>query len=1091
MSGDIVLGIRLKYDGKDVTGGVAVSRDQFRQLATEARRAGEATAGGFTSAARGVRSISDQLDAAKKAALGYFSVTQLAGGARWVLDQATAMQQLDARIRVATASAHGHRQAVAGVFEIANRWGAAVGQTAGAYARLNPVIAQLGGDSAVTLRMLDGLAASLRLSGATAGETNAVLLQFAQAMGSGRVSGDEFRSLMESAEPLMRAVAGQLGKTTGELRQMAEDGKLTSSVFGNALLPAIDQLKAKAEQIPLGLSQAWQVLENNLARDFGREFADGAGLASQAIKSLSGHTMELAAGVHAASDGILALIQAGTVAGAGAGGAWLAKQALAARESATAILAARAARIAEAEAAVTSAASKAAAATAALPALLAEKAALDQMMIVGPQRARVEREIAAAKAASTLASNALAGAEAQLATARGAATLAASAGRTATLAARGAVAALGGPLGVALTLLSAGATAWALWGNSADDAARKGETAADRVRRKLEETQKQNRFGAGDIGQARQDLAAAREEQARVQALFDGMPTVYRTAKFNADNAVREAETLVAALERQQAAAGGYVGQRLSAAGEYTKLTTDLKWREKLVADHQERLLALQTAYADKMAAATEKERPGLLRNHQAALRAELERQRQELDALPEAKEGKALAEAAAEARVKSAQAASKRVLEVLKHENEQYRLAAGDMLRAAGAVKANAIDVEIVALQDRLAAATRESERLPIRARIRDLRAELAAIPAEVARGMAEIMSKARTVGENASAEWALADAKALAGAAAWRRENLSLLDQELAAAREKSAADLRERLAQLDKNEALRQAPELLARYRDAAERQAAATLAGIEAEIRARDAANASWQAGARQAFLEYERGAADAAGNTRRVFVDGYRRMEDAAVQFMRTGKLSIRDLADYAISEFYRISVAQPFVKGLAGFAGNLNFDGLWSSAKVAMSGVQPFDYSSYYSQAAFIDPSAKGNAFERGGKLHYFAKGAAFSNGVVTTPTYFSFGGGRLGQMAENEPEAVMPLKRGRDGRLGVEVAGGAAGTAGGGVVLHFAPTYQIDARGAGAGVGPMLEKVVDAAVARSRTELLAELDGGGRFAYATGRRRA
>lgn len=1076
MSGDIVLGIRLKYDGKDVTGGVAISRDQFRQLSAEARRAGEATAGGFTAAAKGVRSISDQLDTAKKAALGYFSATHLAGGARWILDQATAMQQLDARIRVATSALQDHRQAVAGVFEIANRWGAAVGQTAGAYARLNPVIGQLGGDSAVTLRMLDGLAASLRLSGATAGETSAVLLQFAQAMGSGRVSGDEFRSLMENAEPLMRAVAGQLGKTTAELRQMAEEGKLTSSVFGNALLPAVDQLRAKAEQIPLGISQAWQVLQNNMARDFGREFSGQADMAGRAIGTLAEHSTELAAGVHAAADAVFALGQAGAVVAAGAGGAWLAKQALAARDYTAAILAMRAAQIAEAEVAVASAATKAAATTAALPPLLAEKAALDQMMIVGPQRARVEREIAAAKAGSTLASNALAAAETRLAAARGAATLAATAGRTATLAARGAVAALGGPLGVTLTLLSAGAAAWALWGSAAESAADKAATA-------LKEAEE----GAALLNKSALDYARTRRDQALDLYNETGMRQGSRErAEY------QKWEAAVLDLERRERRAAGAAtqgaGGRLSAAGEYSKLTADLKWREKLVADHQARLLALQTSYADKMAGAAEKDRPGLLRNHQAALRAELERQRQELESLPEAKEGKALAEAAAEARVRSAQAASKRVLEVLKHENEQYRLSADDMLRAAGAVKANAIEAEIDALQGRLAAATRESERLPIRERIRDLRAELAALPAEMERGMAEVMSKARTVGENASAEWALADAKALASAAAWRRANLSLLDQELAAAREKSAADLRERQAQLDKNEALRQAPELLARYKEAATQQAAVTLAVIEAEIRAREAANASWQAGARQAFLDYERGAADTAGNTRRVFVDGYRRMEDAAVQFARTGKLSIRELADYAISEFYRMQVAQPFVKGLAGWAGGLDFEGLLSSAKVAMSGVQPFDYSSYYSQAAFIDPSAKGNAFDRAGKVHYFAKGGAFSNSVVSAPTFFSFGGGQLGQMAENEPEAVMPLKRGRDGRLGVEVMSGTSGGSSGGTVLHYAPTYQIDARGAGAGAGPIIEAAVRRATAETKSDILRDMNAGGEFARASGR---
>lgn len=53
-----------------------------------------------------------------------------------------------------------------------------------------------------------------------------------------------------------------------------------------------------------------------------------------------------------------------------------------------------------------------------------------------------------------------------------------------------------------------------------------------------------------------------------------------------------------------------------------------------------------------------------------------------------------------------------------------------------------------------------------------------------------------------------------------------------------------------------------------------------------------------------------------------------------------------------------------------------------------------------------------------------FAKGGAFSqNGIITAPTLFGFGG-KTGVMGEAGPEAVMPLTRGADGRLGVAAAG-------------------------------------------------------------------
>lgn len=64
-------------------------------------------------------------------------------------------------------------------------------------------------------------------------------------------------------------------------------------------------------------------------------------------------------------------------------------------------------------------------------------------------------------------------------------------------------------------------------------------------------------------------------------------------------------------------------------------------------------------------------------------------------------------------------------------------------------------------------------------------------------------------------------------------------------------------------------------------------------------------------------------------------------------------------------------------------------------------------------------PNANGNAFDRQGIVP-FAGG-----GVFDSPTFFGFGGGRLGVLGERGPEAILPLERGRDGRLGVRSGGG------------------------------------------------------------------
>jgi tape measure domain-containing protein len=324
--GNLTIGIKLALDNKEMTGNLAISRDQLRAFAADMKRAAETGTSAFGATRTALKSISSQLAEVRNALLGYFSIMQTMRGAQAIIDAADGMRQLSARVKIATADAADFARAQAGVFEIANRYGAAVDETARAFARLNPVIRQMGGGSAETLKMLDGLAASLKLSGATAAETSAVLLQFSQAMGSGRVGGDELRSMMENAEPLMRAVAQQMGKTTGELRQMAEQGLLTSEAFGNALLPAIDKLSNQAANVPLGISQSMQVLRNELGRAFGREFEQQATGLSEAVRALAGHADTAAKAVRVLSDGLVALgkVAAEVFAGAAVGGFFMA-----------------------------------------------------------------------------------------------------------------------------------------------------------------------------------------------------------------------------------------------------------------------------------------------------------------------------------------------------------------------------------------------------------------------------------------------------------------------------------------------------------------------------------------------------------------------------------------------------------------------------------------------------------------------------------------------------------------------------------------------------------------------------------------------
>ena len=102
--------------------------------------------------------------------------------------------------------------------------------------------------------------------------------------------------------------------------------------------------------------------------------------------------------------------------------------------------------------------------------------------------------------------------------------------------------------------------------------------------------------------------------------------------------------------------------------------------------------------------------------------------------------------------------------------------------------------------------------------------------------------------------------------------------------------------------------------------------------------------------------------------------------------------AFRSMATDVIKELYRILVVQQIV----------------NQAKTAIQ-----------SLSGYVFPSANGNAFNNG-KIIPYANG-----GVVNSPTMFPMSGGNTGLMGEAGPEAILPLKRGPDGKLGVESSGG------------------------------------------------------------------
>ena len=80
-----------------------------------------------------------------------------------------------------------------------------------------------------------GFNTAAKLAGASAIESSNAFRQLAQALGSGRLAGDEFRSISEQVPTILAPIAEELGVSIGKLKELAAEGKLTSDVVLRAL----------------------------------------------------------------------------------------------------------------------------------------------------------------------------------------------------------------------------------------------------------------------------------------------------------------------------------------------------------------------------------------------------------------------------------------------------------------------------------------------------------------------------------------------------------------------------------------------------------------------------------------------------------------------------------------------------------------------------------------------------------------------------------------------------------------------------------------------------------------------------------------
>ena len=183
-----------------------------------------------------------------------------------------------------------------------------------------------------------GFNTAAKLAGASTIEASNAFRQLAQALGSGRLAGDEFRSVSEQVPTVLAPIAAELGVSIGKLKELAAEGKLTSDVVLRALgrvgKDGSEFLQELLENDPTQVFKDFNNATEDLSRAFGDAFRPAVEAATEAltelvkittnfINSAAGQASLILAGTALAAKAVavaLPLVSAGLIKVAAAGG---------------------------------------------------------------------------------------------------------------------------------------------------------------------------------------------------------------------------------------------------------------------------------------------------------------------------------------------------------------------------------------------------------------------------------------------------------------------------------------------------------------------------------------------------------------------------------------------------------------------------------------------------------------------------------------------------------------------------------------------------------------------------------------------------
>lgn len=225
------------------------------------------------------------------------AVGGLAGGvaANALKNYADTYTNIQNRLRATIPDAQARLQVDQQIFDTAQKTRTSYEATANLFSRLTLSSTQLGASQTQILRVVETTQKALVSGGATVQEAASIETQLTQALGSGRLQGDELRSIAENSPVLIQAIAREFGVAVGALKDLGSQGELTADRVFKAILNAgkeVDEVFARTTPtIAAGIQQIDNALTHylgNLDKSIGatKALTQGLGFVANNMNSI-------------------------------------------------------------------------------------------------------------------------------------------------------------------------------------------------------------------------------------------------------------------------------------------------------------------------------------------------------------------------------------------------------------------------------------------------------------------------------------------------------------------------------------------------------------------------------------------------------------------------------------------------------------------------------------------------------------------------------------------------------------------------------------------------------------------------------------